>query len=226
MRSSWPRYSSCPLPPAPPNIFIPMKIEASGQKLAREWVVISGCYRTWGRIQWKSYIIKRHFPLIHWQILKGQIAESHNHGFQYIYTPSMESLCGYIHQSKNYSEEFLIAGEALPHALCHTNQLTLPAWYHREQTTRWRGGLCQCPLSKAEALPSRICIPGILVRHCLPWPSQLEVACSISPPYTFSPPRTSEGGAHVHIHLQFCGFLEQTKPGSAPGLHQDLCYRL
>ncbi|XP_049623310.1 metalloproteinase inhibitor 1 [Suncus etruscus] len=57
-----------------------------------------------------STTLYRRYEIKLTKILKGQIAESHNHGFQYIYTPSMESLCGYIHQSKNHSEEFLIAG--------------------------------------------------------------------------------------------------------------------
>ncbi|XP_012789151.2 metalloproteinase inhibitor 1 isoform X1 [Sorex araneus] len=45
------------------------------------------------------------------KILKGLNTSENVHDTEYIYTPGMESVCGYMHRSKNRSEEFIVAGK-------------------------------------------------------------------------------------------------------------------
>ncbi|XP_075855746.1 metalloproteinase inhibitor 1 isoform X2 [Microcebus murinus] len=93
---------------------------------------------------------------------------------RFVYTPAMESVCGYFHKSQNRSEEFLIAGK-LRDGLLHINTCSFLAPWHglshaqrRGFTKTYAGGCEECTVFPCSSIPCKLESDT----HCL-WTDQL-----------------------------------------------------
>uniref|UniRef100_A0A8C8ZV15 Metalloproteinase inhibitor 1 n=1 Tax=Prolemur simus TaxID=1328070 RepID=A0A8C8ZV15_PROSS len=93
---------------------------------------------------------------------------------RFVYTPAMESVCGYFHKSQNRSEEFLIAGK-LRDGLLHINTCSFLAPWHglshaqrRGFTKTYAAGCEECTVFPCSSIPCKLESDT----HCL-WTDQL-----------------------------------------------------
>ncbi|XP_003799682.1 metalloproteinase inhibitor 1 [Otolemur garnettii] len=93
---------------------------------------------------------------------------------RFVYTPAMESVCGYFHKSHNRSEEFLIAGK-LRDGLLHISTCSFVAPWHslshaqrRGFTKTYAAGCEDCTVFPCSSIPCKLESDT----HCL-WTDQL-----------------------------------------------------
>uniref|UniRef100_F7IG45 Metalloproteinase inhibitor 1 n=1 Tax=Callithrix jacchus TaxID=9483 RepID=F7IG45_CALJA len=140
--------------PHPQTAFCNSDLEASGHWLVRE--------------------IKETLPLIHQQMYKGFQALGDTADIRFVYTPAMESVCGYFHRSHNRSEEFLIAGK-LQDGLLHITTCSFVVPWNSLSLAQRRGftktysvGCEECTVFPCLSIPCKL-QSGT---HCL-WTDQL-----------------------------------------------------
>lgn len=112
-------------------------------------------------------------------MFKGSDALGHANDIRFLYTPAMESLCGYFHPSQNRSEEFLVAGEAPPPHPGPSQSVQ-----GRCLATGWgRGWVGADPISAYEAKNrAGVCMSLAPIRgYPGPGPSQSKAACGFLP---------------------------------------------
>ncbi|KAI4545369.1 hypothetical protein MG293_005635, partial [Ovis ammon polii] len=93
---------------------------------------------------------------------------------RFIYTPAMESVCGYFHRSQNRSEEFLIAGQ-LSNGHLHITTCSFVAPWNSMSSAQRRGftktyaaGCEECTVFPCSSIPCKLQSDT----HCL-WTDQL-----------------------------------------------------
>lgn len=124
---------------------------------------------------------------------------------RFVYTPAMESVCGYFHPSQNRSEEFLIAGEAPPPSPgpCHLSPRccrgTLTGQASERRVPVEMG---TTPISAYQKAPSRVCAPGMPSR-CHPARPSSPAPASQKLPVVPSPGQLWNG----HLHITTCSFV-------------------
>ncbi|XP_069922410.1 metalloproteinase inhibitor 1 isoform X1 [Oryctolagus cuniculus] len=108
------------------------------------------------------------------KMFKGFDALGHATDIRFVYTPAMESVCGYSHKSQNRSEEFLIAGQ-LRNGLLHitTCSFVVPwnslSFSQRSGFTKtYAAGCDMCTVFACASIPCHLESDT----HCL-WTDQL-----------------------------------------------------
>ncbi|KAM5197411.1 metalloproteinase inhibitor 1 [Hipposideros larvatus] len=108
------------------------------------------------------------------KMFKGFSTLGDAHDIQFVYTPAMESVCGYFHRSENRSEEFLIAGQLWKGHL-HITTCSFVAPWNSLSTAQRRGftkiyaaGCDECKVFPCSSIPCKL--PSNT--HCL-WTDQL-----------------------------------------------------
>ncbi|XP_020035380.2 metalloproteinase inhibitor 1 [Castor canadensis] len=108
------------------------------------------------------------------KMFKGFDALGHAADIRYVYTPAMESVCGYFHQSQNRSEEFLIAGQLRNGDLHITTCSFLASWHSLSAAQRkgftktYTAGCEACTVFPCSSIPCKLENDT----HCL-WTDQL-----------------------------------------------------
>uniref|UniRef100_A0A9L0IMW0 Metalloproteinase inhibitor 1 n=1 Tax=Equus asinus TaxID=9793 RepID=A0A9L0IMW0_EQUAS len=103
--------------------------------------------------------LQRRYEIKMTKMFKGFSALGDAPDTWFVYTPAMESLCGYFHRSENRSEEFLIAGQLLNEKLYITTCSFVAPWNSLSSAQRqgftktYAAGCGECSVS-AWALPA------------------------------------------------------------------------
>lgn len=108
------------------------------------------------------------------KMFKGFSALRDAPDIRFIYTPAMESVCGYFHRSQNRSEEFLIAGQ-LSNGHLHITACSFVAPWNSMSSAQRRGftktyaaGCEECTVFPCSSIPCKL----LSDTHCL-WTDQL-----------------------------------------------------
>ncbi|XP_017523562.3 metalloproteinase inhibitor 1 [Manis javanica] len=108
------------------------------------------------------------------KMFKGFSVSGDASDIHYVYTPAMESLCGYFHRSQNSSEEFLIAGRLWNGQLYITTCSLVVPWHslsfaqRRGFTSAYAAGCEECTVFPCSFIPCKLQSDT----HCL-WTDQL-----------------------------------------------------
>uniref|UniRef100_A0A8C6QWM3 Metalloproteinase inhibitor 1 n=2 Tax=Nannospalax galili TaxID=1026970 RepID=A0A8C6QWM3_NANGA len=122
----------------------------------------------------QTTLLNQRYEIKMTKMFKGFDALGHAADIRFVYTPAMESLCGYFHQSQNRSEEFLIAGR-LRNGRLHISTcsflvpwLTLSPSQQKGFTKTYSAGCGTCTVFPCSTIPCKL----ENNTHCL-WTDQL-----------------------------------------------------
>ncbi|XP_005000296.1 metalloproteinase inhibitor 1 isoform X1 [Cavia porcellus] len=108
------------------------------------------------------------------KMFKGSDALGHANDIRFLYTPAMESLCGYFHPSQNRSEEFLVAGQLRAGNLHVTTCSFVVPWHslsssqQKGVTKTYSAGCGACTVFPCSSIPCKL----LSDTHCL-WTDML-----------------------------------------------------
>ncbi|KAM6151243.1 metalloproteinase inhibitor 1 [Rhynchocyon petersi] len=108
------------------------------------------------------------------KMFKGFDALGNNSDIHFVYTPLMESVCGYSHKAQNQTEEFLISGQLRKRDLYITSCNFIAPWnsltsaQRRGFTKVYAAGCKECTVFPCSSIPCKLESDT----HCL-WTDQL-----------------------------------------------------